>query len=72
MLSKFGRRLAGNMKLSRTTMMGAALGARFGSQRLGIGDALSVLEEKISKISQLVHFYDSEQHPGVRKGHLDW
>lgn len=33
--------------------MGAALGARFGNQRLGIGDALSVLEEKISKISQL-------------------
>lgn len=72
MLSKFGRRLASNVKLSRTTMMGAALGARFGNQRLGIGDALSVLEEKISKISQLVHFNHLEQHPGIRKGYLNW
>jgi F-type H+-transporting ATPase subunit alpha len=53
MLSKFGRRLAGSVKVSRTGMMGAALSARFSNQRLGIGDALSVLEEKISKISQL-------------------
>jgi hypothetical protein len=34
--------------------MTSTLGAHFGSKKLGIGDALSVLEEKISKISQLV------------------
>lgn len=60
MLSKFGRRLAGGMRVTRTALMASAMGARFSSKKLGIGDALSVLEEKISQISQLVMVFDAE------------
>lgn len=39
--------------MSRVGLFAPNLGASFSSKKLGIGDALSVLEEKISQISQL-------------------
>ena len=54
MLSRFSRRVVGGMRLPKTSIAAPMVGASFSSKKLGIGDALSVLEEKISKISQLV------------------
>lgn len=58
MLAKFGRRLVGKTRIPKTSFLAPAMGAQFSSKKLGIGDALSVLEDKISNISQLVdQFY---------------
>jgi hypothetical protein len=56
MLSKLGRRLASGVRVPKTSLLAPVLGAKFSTKKLGIGDALTVLEEKISKVSQIVDY----------------